>query len=168
MPAGLPCRSGPRLVGPSARGQAGISLVEILAASLVIGIAVIGIALMFGTGSGFVAASGDDRVAAGLAQQRIEQIRAGGWGALGTEAHPIGAVVADPDIVAGNNRVFQREVCIQYVDPTTAEGLVNPPYDPSCPAGPPTAMARITVTVRPPRPDVSPVTLQAWLSQAGP
>ena len=47
--------------------------------TVIVGIAVIGVALMFGKGSAWVSATGADRVAAGLAQQRIEQIRACGW-----------------------------------------------------------------------------------------
>ena len=63
------------------RGTEGLSLVEVLAVTVIVGIAVIGVALMFGKGSAWVSATGADRVAAGLAQQRIEQIRASGWGA---------------------------------------------------------------------------------------
>ena len=58
------------------RGTAGLSIVEVLAVTVIVGIAVIGVALMFGKGSAWVSATGADRVAAGLAQQRIEQIRA--------------------------------------------------------------------------------------------
>ena len=63
------------------RGTAGLGLVEVLAVTVIVGIAVIGVALMFGKGSAWVSATGADRVAAGLAQQRIEQIRACGWDA---------------------------------------------------------------------------------------
>src|SRR5258705_9974187 len=61
------------------RGTAGLGIVEVLAVTVIVGIAVIGVALMFGKGSAWVSAIGADRVAAGLAQQRIEQIRACGW-----------------------------------------------------------------------------------------
>ncbi len=63
-------------------GNSGLGIVEVMASTVVVGIAVVGIALMFGKGSAWVAASGDDRVAAGLAQQRIEGILAMGWGGL--------------------------------------------------------------------------------------
>src|SRR5262245_65246937 len=61
------------------RGAAGFGTVEVFAVTVIVAIAVIGVALMFGKGSAWVAATGADRVAAGLAQQRIEQIRACGW-----------------------------------------------------------------------------------------
>src|SRR4029453_7039810 len=61
------------------RETRGVSIVEVLAVTVIVGIAVIGVALMFGKGSAWVSATGADRVAAGLAQQRIEQIRACGW-----------------------------------------------------------------------------------------
>ena len=78
------------------RGTAGLGIIEVLAVTVIVGIAVIGVALMFGKGSAWVSATGADRVAAGLAQQRIEQIRAFGlqgghrgsdlgWDVAGTE-----------------------------------------------------------------------------------
>ena len=63
-------------IRPRIWGDSGLSIVEVLAATLVVGIAVVGVALMFGKGAAWVSATGDDRIAAGLAQQRIEQIRA--------------------------------------------------------------------------------------------
>ena len=81
------------------RGTAGLSLVEVLAVTMIVGIAVIGVALMFGKGSAWVSATGADRVAAGLAQQRIEQIRAQihacGW-KVATADPPLGWDVAAP------------------------------------------------------------------------
>ena len=117
-------------------GESGFSIVEVLAVTVVIGIAVIGVALMFGKGSAWVSAIGDDRVAAGLAQERIEQIRATAWGAVITEISPetclsaagnesrltgIGCLIKDKPIQAGNAHTFTRTVCIQYVG--TDEGL---------------------------------------------
>ena len=64
------------------RDQRGLSLVEVLVASLVVGIAGVGIAVMFGTGQAYVNAEGDNRVSLFLAQQRIEQIRALGYASL--------------------------------------------------------------------------------------
>ena len=168
------------------RGTAGLGLVEVLAVTVIVGIAVIGVALMFGKGSAWVSATGADRVAAGLAQQRIEQIRACGWnvatadpldptapncpGLPGALPLPtgLGVLLADPDIQAGNNQTFTRRVCIQYVDPTTAKGLEERPFAlPACPPGDPTSMIRVTVVVSSSQPETSPVTLQAWMSQAG-
>jgi hypothetical protein len=169
------------------RGTAGLGLVEVLAVTVIVGIAVIGVALMFGKGSAWVSATGADRVAAGLAQQRIEQIRACGWNVATAdpsdptappscpglpEALPLltglGVLLPDPDIQAGNNQTFTRRVCIQYVDPTTAKGLEERPFAlPACPPGDPTSMIRVTVVVSSSHPETSPVTLQAWMSQTG-
>ena len=117
------------------RGTAGVGIVEVLAVTVIVGIAVIGVALMFGKGSAWVLATGADRVAAGLAQQRIEQIRACGWNVATADPDPpapscpglpgapplptgLGVLLRDPDIRAGNNHTFTRRVCIQYVDAT--------------------------------------------------
>ena len=64
--------------------------------TVIVGIAVIGVALMFGKGSAWVSATGADRVAAGLAQQRIEQIRACGWDVATADPPP------DPGLPAPN------------------------------------------------------------------
>ena len=118
-----------------APGTAGLGLVEVLAVTVIVGIAVIGVALMFGKGSAWVSATGADRVAAGLAQQRIEQIRACGWDVATADPPPgtpdppapncpglpgepplmtgLGVLPPDPDIQAGNNHTFTRTVCIQ-------------------------------------------------------
>jgi hypothetical protein len=152
------------------RGDSGLGIVEVLAATLVVGIAVVGVALMFGRGAAWVSATGDDRVAAGLAQQRVEQIRASGWG-VATAVGTIGTAITDPVISAGNNHSFTRTVCIQYVnvDPTSPTGLTSPGYTPgACPAGPETTTIRMTVVVSSNQPEASPVTLQAWMTSAGP
>src|SRR5262245_6846059 len=132
-------RLGPA-VGRRIGGDAGISIVEVLAASLVLGIAIVGIAMMFGKGSAFVAASGHGRVAAGLAQQRIEQILAAGWDQATTRPPDVlrpppyigmndngmfiidppiddnGTLIVDPLIDPTTRHTFTRTVCIQYVD----------------------------------------------------
>jgi type II secretory pathway pseudopilin PulG len=174
----------------SLRGTAGLGLVEVLAVTVIVGIAVIGVALMFGKGSAWVSATGADRVAAGLAQQRIEQIRASGWGAATADPPPgtpnppaaqcpvlpgepslvtaLGVLLVDPCIQAGNRHTFTRTICIQYVDPKTPKGLEERPFAfPECPPGDPTLMVRMTVVVSSSQPETSPVTLQAWMSQAG-
>ena len=165
------------------RGTAGLGIVEVLAVTVIVGIAVIGVALMFGKGSAWVSATGADRVAAGLAQQRIEQIRACGWDVATADppapncpalagALPLvtglGVLPPEPSIQAGNNHTFTRTVCIQYVDPTTAQGLGEPAFaPPACPPGAATSMVRMSVVVASSQPETSRVTLQAWLSQAG-
>lgn len=167
------------------RGSEGLGLVEVMAVTVIVGIAVIGVALMFGKGSAWVSATGADRVAAGLAQQRIEQIRACGWDAATKSpaeascpalpgAPPpltgLGLRPADAEtgITAGNNHTFSRTTCIQYVDPTTPQGLAEPIFVPECLPGSPTSMVRITVVVASTQPETSPVTLQAWMSRDNP
>ena len=167
------------------RGTAGLGLVEVLAVTVIVGIAVIGVALMFGKGSAWVSATGADRVAAGLAQQRIEQIRASGWAAAtadppaGTPDPPaanctvvpgepplvtaLGVLLMDPCIQTGNH-TFTRRVCIQYVDSTTQQGLGEPAFaPPACLPSAATPMVRISVVVSSNQPETSPVTLQAWM-----
>jgi type II secretory pathway pseudopilin PulG len=71
-------RTAPRvriLASPS-----GFTLLEAILASLLVSIAFIGVLMMFSTGQTFVQSSGTDRIAAQLAQQRIEQVRATGYG----------------------------------------------------------------------------------------
>jgi len=59
---------------------AGFTLLEAILSSLLVAIAFIGVLMMFSTGQTLVQSSGTDRIAAQLAQQRIEQIRATGYG----------------------------------------------------------------------------------------
>jgi type II secretory pathway pseudopilin PulG len=160
-------------------GTGGLGIVEVLAVTVIVGIAVIGVALMFGKGSAWVAATGADRVAAGLAQQRIEQIRTCGWDVATADppapncpALPgvpplvtgLGVLPPEPSIQAGNVHTFTRTVCIQYVDPKTPQGLGEPAFaPPACSPGTATPMVRITVVVSSSQPETSPVTLQAWM-----
>ena len=178
----IPSQRRPRL-----RGQAGLGIVEVLAVMVVIGIAVVGVALMFGRGSAWVSAIGDNRVAAGLAQERIEQIRATPWGtasseipadvcaaAAGTQSRltGTGCLIADEPIQAGNAHTFTRTVCIQHVGTDEALGKMEgvgaktePAYVPDeCPRSQvPSKMIRATVVVRSSQPETTPVTLQAWM-----
>ncbi len=80
MPGSLPkfCRGFTKLVGPAPQG--GILMLEVLVAAVIVAIAAIGLSLMYSTGQALVQAQGLNRVAVQLAQQRIEQIRAGGFG----------------------------------------------------------------------------------------
>lgn len=78
-------RTLPKICSPltelgSFRGQAGFSLLEVVVSALVVAIGVLGLSMMYSTGQAFVQAQGSNRVALQLAQQRIEQIRAGGFG----------------------------------------------------------------------------------------
>ena len=60
-------------IGRAARllaDAAGIALIEVLMCSMVLGIGVIGLALMFAAGQGFIRAEGDNRVALFLPHQK--------------------------------------------------------------------------------------------------
>lgn len=59
---------------------AGFTLLEAILSALLVSITAIGVLMMFATGQAFVQGSGRDRIAAQLAQQRIEQVRATGYG----------------------------------------------------------------------------------------
>jgi type II secretory pathway pseudopilin PulG len=59
---------------------AGFTILEAIVAAAVVGMAGMGVLMMFGTGQTYVQSSGMDRIAAQLAQQRIEQVRAAGYG----------------------------------------------------------------------------------------
>ena len=60
--------------------NAGFTLLEAILSSVLVGIAGMGVLMMFSTGQTFVQSSGTDRISAQLAQQRIEQVRATGYG----------------------------------------------------------------------------------------
>ena len=62
------------------RDTRGISIIEVLIAALLLGIATAGVALMFGSGQAFIVGEGDNRVALALARQAVEQVRASGFG----------------------------------------------------------------------------------------
>ncbi len=57
-------------------GNGGVALLEVLTTSVILLIAMIGLALMLSMGSSFVRAEGGERVALFLAQQRMEELRA--------------------------------------------------------------------------------------------
>jgi type II secretory pathway pseudopilin PulG len=62
--------------------ERGVTIIEALIAAVVVGIAAVGVAVMFASGQAFVSAEGDNRVAVSLAQQRVEQVRAYGYQGL--------------------------------------------------------------------------------------
>jgi len=75
-----------------APGQAGVALLEVLIGSVIVGIGAVGMALMLSNGQTFVGGEGTNRVALYLASQRIEEIRAIGFGAA--TANPTGSTGA--------------------------------------------------------------------------
>jgi len=135
------CRSLTKFAAPP--GQAGFSMIEVLIAAVIVAIAIIGLFMMYGTGQALVQAQGSNRVATQLAQQRLEELRAGGFG---TASLPDGreetAFVAVP-----NNPGYERTTIITGACPNdfaTAWVLSG-----DCTPGQTTLQAkRIVVTVR--------------------
>lgn len=67
-------RGGATLTGLP-RDASGITLLEVVISSLVVGIGAVALALMFARGQATIAGEGDNRVAVYLAQQKIEACR---------------------------------------------------------------------------------------------
>jgi len=59
--------------------QHGFALLEILIGGAILAVAVVGIAFMFSEGQSYAVASGDERVALALAQEKIEHVRSLGF-----------------------------------------------------------------------------------------
>lgn len=113
MPRGLPefCRGLTKLVGPAPQG--GIFILEVLVAALIVAIAAVGLSLMYSTGQALVQAQGANRVAVQLAQQRIEQVRAGGFG-----PQTLPDLREEPSFVSvPNNPGYERTTVITGVCP---------------------------------------------------
>ena len=53
--------------------QRGVSILEVLIAALLLGMASAGVAVMFGTGQAFIVGEGDNRIAAALARQAVSK-----------------------------------------------------------------------------------------------
>ncbi len=143
---GLISRPGRKLTGLS-RDASGITLIEVLIASAVVGIAAIGLALMFAHGQAFIAGEGDNRVAVYLAQQKIELSRAQGFTTLtvGTTTELFNSALCSGTCggvaIVASNAFYTR---------TTAVDLVcgdNYSATTGCPSTPPQAK-RVTVTVQ--------------------
>jgi type II secretory pathway pseudopilin PulG len=175
------------------RDEAGIALVEVLITAVVMGIAAVGIALMFATGSGWVSAEGDDRVAMKLAQQKVEQLRSMSFGCIfagGPGSYPtpltgctaaqnynegpgnnwVDATGASSPQPAPTNKTYTRKTCVQYVNDTSVSspaytGGANPTAA-TCVPGNPTNVKRIVVVVQPTRATATdpPVILHAWIT----
>ena len=145
------------------RGECGVAIVEALVAGVVLAIAAIGLAVLFSWGQSFVVAQGDNRVALYLAQQRIESLRASGYGATEVlKSNYCGGTspALDETLTAGmgNSQSFTRQTAVEYVnddDFTTVYCGTD---------GSGTDSIRITVTVTPNMLQGEPVTLQTVLT----
>lgn len=133
-------------MGPSARAlrttlqdQRGVSILEVLIAALLLGMASAGVAVMFGTGQAYIVGEGDNRIAAALARQAVEQVRASGFGpTAGADPREEPAFTAVP--YAGIHPGYERSIAI------TSVCAAN--YLPACSPPTPIEAKLITVTVR--------------------
>jgi prepilin-type N-terminal cleavage/methylation domain-containing protein len=146
--------------------QSGVTILEVLVASFIVGIAAVGLALMVSTGYAFIQGEGDNRVSLFLAQQRIEQLRAVGFDDSALTPNPLTAtdppveVVEDPvcnGLTPCPHPGYRRATSIVCVDPTNFTQRV------AC--NPATSAQAKLITVRvettPTDPKAQPITLQA-------
>ena len=131
--------SASKITGRPLPGSAGFSLVEVLIGAAIVAIAGVGMAMMFGRGQAMVQGGGDDRAALSIAEQRLEQVRAAGFGSS-TLPDPREETAADgvqinnlsdSDAVPG----FRRRTIITGVCPTNFaiawnDGACPPPLNP--------------------------------------
>lgn len=126
-----------------------MSLLEVLFGIAVVAIASVGMAMMFGMGQGMVQGGGDNRAALSIAQQRLEQVRAAGFGPatlpdpreeLGADGVQINNL-GDSDAVPG----FRRRTIITGVCPTNFAIAHN---DGACPTSPSLEAKLVRVMVR--------------------
>lgn len=133
------------------RAQTGVTILEVLVGALVVGIGAVGIAVMFASGAAFIQAEGDNRVTIQLAQERIQEIIAAGFGDSG----PTGAT-AEPrieaDVAIPNHPGYRRTTAVGSVCPNNFSQVRPPLASFICAAGvSPLAVVEakmFTVTVR--------------------
>jgi type II secretory pathway pseudopilin PulG len=142
-------RSGLRRGRMGLGGEAGMSLLEVLFGIAIVAVAGVGMAMMLGTGQGMVQGGGDNRAALSIAQQRLEQVRAAGFGSPSLpdpreELEPLGVQIdnfSDADAVPG----FRRRTIITGVCPTDFAIAYNAA---GCPSRPSIEAKLVTVMVR--------------------
>jgi type II secretory pathway pseudopilin PulG len=122
-----------------ARDCRGISIVEVLIAALLLGIASAGVTLMFGSGQAFIAGEGDNRVALALARQAIEQVRASGFGPT-SGADPREELAFNSTAYGTTHPGYERTITIASVCANN--------FLPACTPPTPIEAKLITVTVR--------------------
>ena len=118
----------------------GVSIIEVLIAALLLGIASAGVAVMFGTGQAFIVGEGDNRIAAALARQAVEQVRASGFGDPLVAADPRQELTFTAVPYAGIHPGYERTIVITSVCANN--------YLPACSPPTPIEAKLITVTVR--------------------
>jgi len=144
-----------RLIRPC--DERGLSLVEVLVAAVVLGIAAVGVALMFSTGQAFINGEGDSRISLFLAQQKVERLRASGYGELNRLALSTGFVVQTDTLT--NHPSYSRTWKLECFN---RDNFAGTPLE-DCPGN---AAVRIRVTVQTTPVDIKarPVTLFSVVS----
>jgi type II secretory pathway pseudopilin PulG len=117
----------------------GISIVEVLIAAMLLGIASAGVTLMFGSGQALIIGEGDNRVALALARQAVEQVRASGFGPA-TGSDPREELTFNSTAYGTTHPGYERTVAITSVCANN--------FLPACSPPTPIEAKLITVTVR--------------------
>ena len=133
-------------IRPQLTSEHGLALMEVVMASVVLGIAIVGVALMMSSARSFTVAQGDTRVAFYLAQEKLENLRAQGFAAVPiSPGGPCPGITCynEPGLTAAEDNVqtFTRETTIECV----AISDLNTPIP--CPT--PQVLKRIMVKVTP-------------------
>jgi len=154
-------------VARTARSSSGFMLLEVLIAGLVLGIAMIGLALMFSHGLTFVVSEGDERVAMYLTQQKLEQkvdqLKSGLGSAGLANVLPIGSETET--VTGGSGQSFTRFTCVIWVSNLTLGEPDASPNDCPCGAGgSATQTKKVCVKVTPSMPSRGPVVLKTLLT----
>jgi Tfp pilus assembly protein PilV len=121
------------------RDSRGVSILEVLIAALLLGIATAGVTLMFGTGQAFIVGEGDNRVALALARQAVEQVRASGFGPT-TGADPREELTFSSTAYGTTHPGYERTITIESVCANN--------FLPACSPPTPIEAKLVTVTVR--------------------
>lgn len=121
------------------RDTRGVSIIEVLIAALLLGIATAGVTLMFGTGQAFIVGEGNNRVALALARQAVEQVRASGFGPT-TGADPREELTFNSTAYGTTHPGYERTITIASVCANN--------FLPACSPPTPIEAKLITVTVR--------------------
>jgi Tfp pilus assembly protein PilV len=121
------------------RDTRGVSIIEVLIAALLLGIATAGVTLMFGTGQAFIVGEGNNRVALALARQAVEQVRASGFGPT-TGVDPREELTFNSTAYGTTHPGYERTITIASVCANN--------FLPACSPPTPIEAKLITVTVR--------------------
>jgi len=139
--------------------------------TVIVGIAAVGLAVMYSTGQAYVQGEGENRIALFLAQQRIEQIRALGFAGAAAlitdttdDTEPPASVVEDPicngitPCPPSPHPGYIRTTSIVCVAPDNFTDREDCPTSPTLPNA---LWMTVTVQTTPTDPKASPITLQA-------